>query len=62
MFKNSISGDYSYEHRVIEQRTFLTIDGQKAGTFVYTFKDKYEDNAWTWGISNMACLGWRSCL
>ena len=30
MFKNSISGDYSYEHRVIEQPTFLTINGQKA--------------------------------
>ena len=30
VFKNSISGDYSYEHRVIEQPTFLTINGQKA--------------------------------
>ena len=49
MFKSSISGDYSYEYRVIEQPTFLTIDGQNAGTFLYTFKDKYEDNAWTWG-------------
>jgi hypothetical protein len=49
VFKNSISGDYSYEYRVIEQPKFLTIDGQKAGTFLYTFKDKYEDNAWTWG-------------
>lgn len=39
----------SYEQRVIEQRIFLTIDGQKAGTFVYTFKDKYEDSAWTLG-------------
>lgn len=49
VFKNSISGDYSYEYRVIEQPKFLTIDGQKAGTFLYTFKEKYEDNAWTWG-------------
>ena len=29
-------------NRVIEQPTFLTINRQKAGTFVYTFKDKYE--------------------
>jgi hypothetical protein len=48
-FKTALTGDYKNDHKVIEQPSFLTLDGQKAGTFLYTSKDKYDDNAWTWG-------------
>ena len=51
-FKDSISSDYSKEYRVIEQPSFLTVDGQKVGTYLYTSKDKYEDYASTWGTQN----------
>lgn len=45
LYKSSITGDYSKEVKVIEQPSFTTIDGQKAGTYLYTTKDKYEDFA-----------------
>ena len=32
MYKSSIIGDYSKEIKVIEQPSFMTIDGQRAGT------------------------------
>jgi hypothetical protein len=38
-------GDYTKEIRVIEKPSFINIDGQKAGTFLITQKDKYGDNA-----------------
>ena len=44
LYKQAI-GDYSKEISVIEQPSFINIDGQKAGTFLYTQKDKYDDNA-----------------
>lgn len=47
-FKESISGDYTKEYKVIEQPSFITIDGQNAGTYLYTFKDKYEEFASKW--------------
>ena len=46
-YKQAISSDYSKEYKVIEQPSFLTIDGHKAGTYLYTTKDKYEDDAVT---------------
>jgi hypothetical protein len=47
--KESI-GDFSYDYTVVEQPSFTTtIDGQRAGTFVYAWKDKYEDYAQRWG-------------
>lgn len=45
LYKSSITGDYSKEIKVIEQPSFMTIDGQKAGTYLYTSKDKYEEFA-----------------
>ena len=45
LYKDNIDSDYSKEIKVIEQPSFLTIDGQRAGTFLYTSKDKYEENA-----------------
>lgn len=45
LYKSTITGDYSKEVKVIEQPSFTTIDGQKAGSFLYTTKDKYEDLA-----------------
>jgi len=44
IYKQTIS-DYTKEISVIEQPSFINIDGQKAGTFLITLKDKYEDNA-----------------
>jgi hypothetical protein len=52
LFKDSINYDYSKEYRVIEQPSFLTVDGQKIGTFLFTSKDKYEDYASTWGTQD----------
>lgn len=43
-YKDLISLDYSNEYRVIEQPSFINVDNQKVGTFLYTYKDKYEDN------------------
>ena len=42
-FKDAISSDYSKEYRVVEQPSFVNIDGVKTGTFLYSYKDKYED-------------------
>jgi hypothetical protein len=50
LFKDAISYDYGKDYNIIEQPSFTNIDGQKAGTFLYTQKDKYEDNAEPWGI------------
>jgi hypothetical protein len=44
LYKEDI-GTYGKEIRVIEQPTFLNIDGQRAGTYLYTTKDKYEKYA-----------------
>jgi len=41
-FKVSID-DYKKEYRVIEQPSFTTIGDQKAGTYLITQEDKYED-------------------
>ena len=49
LFKEEISRDYSKEYNIIEKPSFPTIDGQKAGTFLVSSKDKYEDNPSTWG-------------
>lgn len=48
IFKDSITTDYSNEYKVIEQPSFGAIDNQQSGTFLYTRKDKYEDNALRW--------------
>jgi hypothetical protein len=34
--------DYTHDWRTIESPTFLTIDGQRSGTFLLTFEEKYE--------------------
>ena len=34
--------DFSNEIRIIEDPTFLSINGKQAGTFLYTSKDKYD--------------------
>jgi hypothetical protein len=47
-FKSSIDSDYGKEYKVIEQPSFVTIDKQKAGTYLYTHKDKYEEFATKW--------------
>jgi hypothetical protein len=44
LYKQAIT-DYTKEISVIEQPSFINIDGQKAGTFLITQKDKYEDTA-----------------
>ena len=44
LYKEDI-GTYGREIRVIEQPTFLNIDGHKAGTYLYTTKDRYEEYA-----------------
>ena len=41
--------DFSKEIRIIEDPTFLSINGKQAGTFLYTSKDKYDTEALTWG-------------
>ncbi len=56
MYKSSITGDYSKEIKVIEQPSFMTIDGQRAGTFLYTTKDKYEEFAPKVGAQNWIVL------
>jgi hypothetical protein len=43
LYKSTITGDYGKEVKVIEQPSFTTIDGQRAGSFLYTTKDKYEE-------------------
>jgi hypothetical protein len=48
-FRDLLTRDYSKEYNVIEQPSFINIDGQKVGTFLYTQKDKYEDNAEAYG-------------
>jgi len=51
-FKTSID-DYSYDYTIVEQPAFnTTIDGKKAGTFLYAWKDKYEDYAQRWGTQD----------
>lgn len=47
-FKSSIDSDYSKEYKVIEQPSFVTIDNRKAGTYLFTQKDKYEEFATKW--------------
>jgi hypothetical protein len=42
--------DFTKDTVMIEQPTFVNIDGQKAGTFVLAQKDKYEENAINWGV------------
>ncbi|MGI0033214.1 MAG: hypothetical protein ACRD97_08080, partial [Nitrososphaeraceae archaeon] len=61
-FKLSID-DYEKEYRVIEQPSFATIGNQKAGSYLYTHKDKYEDFAikyatqvWTTYVGNHGYL------
>jgi hypothetical protein len=44
LYKEDI-GAYDREIRVIEQPSFFNVDGQKAGTYLYTTKDKYEEYA-----------------
>lgn len=36
--------DYKYEYRTIDQPSIIDIGGVKAGTFLVTFKEKYETN------------------
>lgn len=48
-FRSLISSDYSKEYGIIEQPSFINIDGQKVGTFLFTQKDKYEEDAQTYG-------------
>lgn len=47
-FKSTIGYDYSTDYKVIEQPSFISIGGYKAGTFLYTSKDKIEDYASLW--------------
>ena len=47
-FKTSINSDYKKEYKVIEQPSFVNIDNQKAGSFLFTQKDKYEEFATKW--------------
>jgi hypothetical protein len=43
-FLNYMTSDYSKEYRTIEAPSFVNIDGQKTGTFLFTTEDKYETN------------------
>jgi hypothetical protein len=47
---NAMMDDFTKDTVMIEQPTFVNIDGQKAGTFVLAQKDKYEENAINWGV------------
>jgi hypothetical protein len=47
-FKSSIDSDYGKEYKVIEQPSFTSIGNHKAGTYLFTHKDKYEDYATRW--------------
>jgi hypothetical protein len=42
------TSDYSQEYTIIEEPTFFSIEGKQVGTFVYTYKDKYDTNALKW--------------
>jgi hypothetical protein len=44
LYKEDISAS-GKEIRVIEQPSFFDIDGQNAGTYLYTMKDRYEEYA-----------------
>jgi len=46
--KDAIS-DYKYKYSIIEKPYFIKIGDKDAGTFVYSWKDKYEDYATLWG-------------
>jgi len=41
LHKGIVSG-FEYDYRTVEPPSFLEIDGQRAGTFLITFKQKYE--------------------
>lgn len=43
-FKTLVDSDYSTDYRVIEPISFTNISGYKAGTFLYTTKDKYKED------------------
>ena len=49
-FYREMIGDYTKEIRTIEDPSFVTMDGEKAGTFVISRKDKYDDDAVLLGI------------
>jgi hypothetical protein len=42
-------GNYEKETRSIEEPSFVTIGGEKAGTFLIAQKDKFNENATDWG-------------
>jgi len=44
-FFKGMTSDYSKEQRTIEAPSFISIDGYRAGTFLFTSKDKYETNS-----------------
>jgi hypothetical protein len=48
--KNAIRYDSSKEYSVIEFPSFVSIDNQNAGTFVFTQKDKYDVNSTPWAV------------
>ena len=41
--------DFTKEIRIIEEPTFLSIDGKQSATFLHTSKDNYDVEALTWG-------------
>jgi hypothetical protein len=43
-YKGRTTDDSKYEYRTIESPSFLNIDGQRTGSFLMTFKQKYEIN------------------
>jgi hypothetical protein len=47
LFNDSIN-DYTHEYTSIEDPSFLSIDGKKVGTFVFSVQDKYDTNALKW--------------
>lgn len=51
-FHDGITSGFEFDYRTIESPTFLNIDGQRSGTFLYTFKDKYETNPITGAVQN----------
>jgi len=51
-FCNEITRDYKYDYRTIESPTFFNIDGQRSGTCLYTYKDKYETNSVAGAVQN----------
>ena len=49
-YHTEMLGNYEKETRSIEEPSFVTIDGVKAGTFVIAEKDRFDEDSIDWGI------------